>query len=200
MSTQAANDDLPITVEESLRRLEAENAELREELARLSARLTEVEGLADRDSLTPLLNRRALLRELERTRTFIARYGGAASLAYFDLDGLKAINDRYGHAGGDAALCAVADRLLGQVRASDAAARLGGDEFAAILMQADGFQAEVKAAALAEAMCAEAVPGLPASIRLRVSWGVAEIHPALEPEAILAQADAAMYTAKHARR
>ena len=200
MSTQAANDDQPVSVEDSLKRLELENAELRAELAKLSARLSEVEGLADRDSLTPLLNRRALLRELERTRTYVARYGGTASLAYFDLDGLKAINDRFGHAGGDAALRAVADRLLSQIRASDIAARLGGDEFAVILVQADGFQAEVKAEALADALCAEAVPGLPASIRLRVSWGVAEIRPELEAEAILAQADAAMYAAKHARR
>ena len=200
MSTKAANDDLLLLAEDPVPRLERENAELRAELARLAARLAEAEGLADRDSLTPLLNRRALLRELERTRTYVARYGGPASLVYFDLDGLKAINDRFGHAGGDAALRAVADRVLSQVRASDVAARLGGDEFAVILVQADGFQAEVKAEALAEALCAEPVDGLPASVRLRMSWGVAEIRPELEPEALLAEADAAMYAAKHARR
>jgi|KBSSwiStaDraftv2_1062776.scaffolds.fasta_scaffold141771_3 diguanylate cyclase (GGDEF)-like protein len=200
MSSQAANDDAPLVVADTLTELQRENGELRMQLARLEARLAEVEGLADRDGLTPLLNRRALLRELGRTRATVSRYGGAASLVYFDLDGLKAINDRFGHPGGDAALRAAADRILSQVRASDIAGRLGGDEFAVILVQADGFQAEVKAEALAQAICQEPVDGLPASLRLRVSWGVAEIQADLEPEDILAQADAAMYAAKHGRK
>ena len=179
--------------------LAQENAELRAELARLQARLAEAEGLADRDALTPLFNRRALMRELARARAVTERYGGPASLVYFDLDGLKAINDRFGHSAGDAVLRAVAERLIGHVRASDVAGRMGGDEFAVILTQTNGFQAEAKARALAEAIAAEPVEGLPSVLRLRVSWGVAEIRPEASPDAIVAEADAAMYAARHAR-
>lgn len=179
--------------------LARENAELRAELAALRARLAQAEGLADRDALTPLYNRRALMRELARILAAVQRYGGSASLVYFDLDGLKAINDRFGHAAGDAALRAVAERLIGQVRASDAAGRMGGDEFAVILAQTNGFQAEAKAAALAQAIAAAPVEGLPPVVRLKVSWGVAEIRAGSTPEAVVAEADAAMYAARHAR-
>lgn len=180
--------------------LARENAGLRAELARLQARLEEAQGLADRDALTPLFNRRALVRELVRTRDFAERYGAAASLAYFDLDGLKAINDRFGHAAGDAALKAVAAQLLGHIRGSDVAGRMGGDEFAVILAQTNGFQAEAKAEALAAAIAAAPVEGLPPSMQVKVSWGVAEIRPEAEPEAVIAEADAAMYARRAARR
>jgi diguanylate cyclase (GGDEF)-like protein len=178
--------------------LVAELAALRAELAETRARLAEAEGLADRDALTPLLNRRAFLRELARTQAFAERYGAPASLVYFDLDGLKAINDRFGHAAGDAALQAVAAQLMAHVRASDTVGRIGGDEFAVILAQTTGFQAEAKAAALAEAV-ADA-PELEPGVRLSVSWGVAEIAGAHAPEAVIAEADAAMYAARARRR
>lgn len=180
--------------------LARENAELRAELARLRARLAEAEGLADRDTLTPLFNRRAVMRELARSRDFAERYGGSASLAYFDLDGLKAINDRFGHAAGDAALLAVADQLRSHIRGSDMAGRMGGDEFAVILAQTNGFQAEAKAASLAAAIAGAAVDDLGDGARVSVSWGVAEIRPGVEPETIVAEADAAMYAARRQRR
>ena len=101
-----------------------------------------------------------------RTLAATQRYGGPASLVYVDLDGLKAINDRFGHSAGDAALRAVAARLIGHVRASDVAGRMGGDEFAVILAQTNGFQAEAKARALAAAIAAEPVEGLPPVVRL----------------------------------
>ncbi len=121
----------------AVQNLLSEIDELRGEVGRLKGRLAEVEDLADRDALTPLLNRRALLRELARIRTFSQRYGSPASLVYFDLDDLKGVNDRLGHAAGDAALKAVAERLLAHVRESDIVGRMGGDEFAVILVQAD---------------------------------------------------------------
>lgn len=195
----AADDPFPTPVE-ATSALMRENAELRAELARLRARLAEVEGLADLDTLTPLFNRRAVMRELARSRDFAERYGGTASLAYFDLDGLKAINDRFGHAAGDAALLAVADQLRTHIRGSDLAGRMGGDEFAVILAQTNGFQAEAKAEALAAAIAAATIDGLAAEARVSVSWGVAEIRPGVEPEAIVAEADAAMYAAKRAQR
>jgi diguanylate cyclase (GGDEF)-like protein len=180
--------------------LRRENAELRAELDRLNARLAEAEGLADRDALTPLLNRRAFMRELARGQAYAGRYGGPLSLVYFDLDGLKAINDRFGHAAGDAALKAVAERLAGHVRASDAVGRIGGDEFAVMLARTNGFQAEAKAQSLAEAVEAEPIEGFSPAVRARLSWGVAEVALGLEAEAAIALADAAMYAARRARR
>jgi diguanylate cyclase (GGDEF)-like protein len=174
--------------------------DLRGEVGRLKARLAEVEDLADRDALTPLLNRRALLRELGRIRTFAQRYGSPASLVYFDLDDLKGVNDRLGHAAGDAALKAVAERLLAHVRESDIVGRMGGDEFAVILAQADQVTAEAKAASLARAIEAEPVKFGDWSAPLHISWGVREITQDAEPEALVAEADAAMYARKRERK
>jgi diguanylate cyclase (GGDEF)-like protein len=174
--------------------------ELRGEVGRLKGRLAEAENLADRDALTPLLNRRALMRELARIRTFAQRYGSPASLVYFDLDDLKGVNDRLGHAAGDAALKAVAERLLTHVRDSDIVGRMGGDEFAVILVQADQATAEAKAASLARAIEAEPVKFGEWSAPLHISWGAREITQEAEPEALVAQADAAMYAKKRERR
>jgi len=199
MTHEAADPSPPAPPPEAAA-LARENAELRAELVALRARLAEAEGLADRDALTPLFNRRALMRELARTLAAVERYGGPASFVYFDLDGLKAINDRFGHAAGDAALKAVAERLVGHVRASDAAGRMGGDEFAVILAQTTGFQAEAKAGALAQEIAAQPVEGLPPVVRLKVSWGVAEIRAGRTPDAVVAEADAAMYATRHSRQ
>src|ERR1700735_3806146 len=98
-------------VKAAIQALLSEIDDLRGEVGRLKGRLGEVEDLADRDALTPLLNRRAFVRELGRIKTFAQRYGSPASLVYIDLDDLKGVNDRLGHAAGDAALNAVAERL-----------------------------------------------------------------------------------------
>src|SRR5262245_38651808 len=124
-------------------------AALRTEIASLKARLAEAEAAADLDPLTPVSNRRAFARALRRIAAYSARYGAPASVIYFDLDDLKALNDRHGHAVGDAALQAIAERLSRNVRESDVVGRMGGDEFAVALAHADLAVAEAKAAALA---------------------------------------------------
>jgi diguanylate cyclase (GGDEF)-like protein len=187
-------------VSAAVQSLLSEIDDLRGEVGRLKGRLAEVEDLADRDALTPLLNRRALLRELGRIRTFAQRYGSPASLVYFDLDDLKGVNDRLGHAAGDAALKAVAERLLENVRESDIVGRMGGDEFAVILAQADHATAEAKAASLARAIEAEPLQFGDWSAPLHISWGVREITQDIEPEALVAEADAAMYVKKRERK
>jgi diguanylate cyclase (GGDEF)-like protein len=186
-------------VQAAVQTLLGEIDDLRGEVGRLKAKLVETEGLADRDALTPLLNRRAFLREVGRIRTFAQRYGAPASLVYFDLDGFKAVNDRYGHAAGDAALQAVAERLLANVRTSDIVGRMGGDEFAVILVQADQAIAEAKAAALAQAIEREPIAFGDWTAPLHISYGVREISLDLDPETLVAQADSAMYAAKRER-
>jgi diguanylate cyclase (GGDEF)-like protein len=193
-----AEVDLTPAVRNAVQTLLTEVDDLRGEVAWLKARLAEAEGLADRDALTPLLNRRAFLRELSRIRTFAQRYGGPASLVFFDLDGFKSVNDRFGHAAGDRALQAVAERLVSNVRESDVVGRMGGDEFGVILVQADQAAAEAKAAALAEAIEREPMQFGDWSAPLHVSYGVSQIEAALEPDALVARADAAMF--QHKRR
>ncbi|HEY9218551.1 MAG TPA: GGDEF domain-containing protein [Phenylobacterium sp.] len=192
--------DLTPAVQQAVQTLLSEIEDLRGEVARLKARLNEVEGLADQDALTPLLNRRALMRELNRIRTFAQRYGSPASLIYFDVDGLKSVNDRFGHAAGDAALKAIAERLLANVRESDVVGRMGGDEFAVILAQADRFTAKAKAESLAALIQAAPVEFGDWSAPMRLSFGVKDISPEMEPEAIVAEADAAMYAMKRSRQ
>ncbi|MCX7588836.1 GGDEF domain-containing protein [Phenylobacterium sp. 58.2.17] len=193
-------DDLTPAVQSALTTLLTEIDDLRGEVSRLKLKLAEVEGLADRDPLTPLLNRRAFVRELGRIRTFAQRYGSPASLVYFDLDGFKAVNDRYGHAAGDACLCAVAERLAANVRDSDVVGRMGGDEFAVILVQADRETAEAKARSLAEAIEAAPIRFGEWTAPLHISFGVREISPELDAEALVAEADTAMFIRKRQAR
>jgi diguanylate cyclase (GGDEF)-like protein len=192
--------ELTPAVRQALQTLLTELDDLRGEVGMLKARLAEAEGLADRDALTPLLNRRAFVRELARVRTFAKRYGSPASLVYFDLDGFKAVNDRLGHAAGDAALNAVAERLLANVRESDIVGRMGGDEFAIVLVQADLDTALGKAASLAQAIEAEPLRFGDWTAPIQLSYGVAEITADADPEAIIASADTAMFGAKRVRK
>ncbi len=191
---------VPGALEARLERLAHERDAARAEAEGLRRRLAEVELLADRDPLTPVLNRRAFMRELHRAAAFCARYGAAASLVYFDLDGFKAVNDRYGHAAGDAVLEAVARGLLDSVRESDVVARIGGDEFAVLLAQAGIDAARAKAGRLVAALEAEAVGFEGCAIPVRLSAGVRSFEPGLTPARWLAEADAAMFVRKGAPR
>ncbi len=82
----------------------------------MGRRLAEAERLADHDVLTPLLNRRAFVRELQRAHRPDPPPQDPGQPDYFDLDDFKLINDHYGHAAGDAVLIAVAERLTSDVR------------------------------------------------------------------------------------
>lgn len=188
--------DLTPPVRAALGQLLTEIDELRREVTRLKKHLSEAEDLADQDVLTPIYNRRAFMREVARTIAYAQRYGVPASLIYFDLNGFKAVNDRFGHAGGDAALKAVARRLSAHVRDSDIVARLGGDEFGVLLVQADLAAAHAKGLQLAQAIEAEPVQSGDWMMPLHVTWGVVQIDPAASAEAMLAAADAAMYAKK----
>ncbi|MBP6547117.1 MAG: GGDEF domain-containing protein [Phenylobacterium sp.] len=191
--------DLTPAVQNAVKTLLTEIDDLRGEVSRLKSKLSEAETLADRDPLTPLLNRRAFIRELGRIRTFAQRYGSPASVVYFDLDGFKSVNDRFGHAAGDAALRAVAERLAANVRESDIIGRMGGDEFGVILVQADEATALAKAESLAQAIEASPIEFGDWSAPLHISYGVREINADIEPETLVAEADAAMFAAKRAR-
>lgn len=192
--------ELTPRVRDAIMRLMGEVDQLRNELNRTRHRLAELERLADRDTLTPLYNRRAFVRELSRAMAHVERYNRPSCLIYFDLNGLKEINDKYGHAAGDAALIQVGQILLDNTREVDVIARLGGDEYGVILSETDAQQGREKADHLAEAIRRRPLHWEGKSLPLDAAYGVYPLKPGEDPGSALAAADQMMYSHKLARR
>ena len=179
--------------------LHAEIERLRAEVAALTARAETAEALADHDVLTRALNRRGFMSVLSRSMAYCRRHEVEAALLYLDMDGFKGVNDGLGHAAGDAALMAVAELLLANVRESDAVGRLGGDEFALLLMNAGADEGREKARRLATAMETEGFVWEGKTVALGGSFGVRAYAGQTDPEVWLSEADAAMWLRKKAR-
>jgi diguanylate cyclase (GGDEF)-like protein len=188
--------ELTPRVHAALDALMAEVHGLRGELENARKRIAYLEDLADRDSLAPVLNRRAFVRELARMISFAERYGAPGSVLYFDIDGMKGINDRHGHAAGDAVLKRAAEALLGHLRGSDLVGRLGGDEFGVILARADADAAAAKAAALARSIRSDPVEWNGTTLRVGVSYGAYAFAGGEGVDEALDAADRAMYMHK----
>lgn len=176
--------------------LELRVAERTAELERQSARLEE---MATHDALTGLINRRYLMMQLNEALQRAERRGWVVALMFIDLDGFKAVNDRFGHAAGDAVLKEAAQRLKRHVRKEDAIARLGGDEFVILLNDANPFATQrIAEAALEELQSMTLVEGYP--VRISASIGVSSMQITTGgdhfAETLLTQADRAMYEAK----
>jgi diguanylate cyclase (GGDEF)-like protein/PAS domain S-box-containing protein len=157
--------------------------------------------LAGHDEMTGLLNRRRFQEELERGVTYAHRYGHPGALLLLDLDNFKQVNDTLGHHVGDLLVREVAARLRERVRATDVLARVGGDEFAVFLPQATRPQAERVAGELVSHVAGGPYLTAQTPVEARASLGVAPFEPRSEPadpEALLMQADMAMYAAKRA--
>jgi len=174
---------------------EAREREQAEALATLAG---ELEQLSLHDELTSLFNRRGF-EQLGAAALGAARKGETEICVLFmDLDGLKAINDRYGHAAGDQALIHVAKTLRGAVRSTDVVGRIGGDEFAAVIVGlslpvVDKLCDRVRA----ETMADEASPH-PITVSIGVATArVGELESLSE---LVTVADRAMYDGRHLRR
>jgi diguanylate cyclase (GGDEF)-like protein len=181
-------------------RLAAEVDQLAAALEAARARIVDLEARIDVDPLTETLNRRGFERELKRSLAYVKRYGVSAALVYLDLDEFKPVNDRHGHAAGDAVLKAVAAALVREVRASDVVARIGGDEFVVLLWNVGALDAAAKAVTLEAAVYATPVRFGASTLVVGASAGVAFIGPLDAPGEVLARADAAMYARKRERR
>jgi len=171
---------------------------LEDEIAGLREALAKAEAEAERDPLTGVLNRRGFVRELARAAAVLERHESPAALLFVDLDGFKGLNDRYGHAMGDAALAHVARLLEAHVRIEDRVGRIGGDEFAVLLSHADRAQAEAKAQSLAQLLAATPFQHEGLSHTLTASLGATPLAAGDSPEQALSRADEAMYAAKQA--
>jgi len=179
-------------------RLLAEIGRLRAQIAELENRVEQLDLLAHQDALVTLPNRRGFMRELERLVDRAKRYGESAALLYVDLDGLKMINDTFGHKAGDEALMQVAQLLVGGTRRSDVVARIGGDEFGLLLGHADEASAHETAGRLVDLIADCDFMHEGDALPLSVAIGVAMITAEDEPECIMARADEEMYRRKAA--
>ena len=181
-------------------RLLAEVERLAADLEASRVCISDLESRIDVDPLTETLNRRGFERELTRILAYVKRYAANATLIYLDLDEFKPVNDRHGHAAGDAVLKAIAAALTREVRASDVVARIGGDEFAVLLWNLPDADAGAKAVELERAVYATPVHWGASTMVVGASAGVAFVGPLDTPAEVLARADAAMYARKTERR
>lgn len=180
--------------------LAEENAALLSEIDLLRRKIIELEQLADTDTLTPLANRRAFLRAVDRAIRLAGRHETQTALAFMDLDGLKAINDAHGHITGDAVLLHISERLRGAFRATDLAARVSGDEFAILLDHLSEADARQRVGDLVQSLAADPIRVGQNELFICLSWGLTMIRPDDSVDVAMARADAAMYAAKAAQR
>ena len=170
----------------------------------LASYADEMKSLAMKDALTGLPNRTAFFEALERAGAHAQRSGTALAVLYFDLNGFKQVNDRFGHAVGDALLRDVAGQVQAELRTEDVLARLGGDEFVALLELDKAFRPpEQIAARILEVLAAlRSVEGDP--LELTASVGIVVVAgrdaAALGAERIVELADLNMYAAKREGR
>ena len=159
--------------------------------------LATLRPLADRDELTGLYNRHYFNTEARRQFGAWRRYGNPLSLIMLDIDHFKRINDKHGHAAGDAVLKALAATLLTQTRELDTTFRHGGEEFVVLLPFTDLTAALTKAQQIKDAIDTLTVPWRREKLRFHVSMGVAELRDSnWEPADLVAAADKALYRAK----
>ena len=185
-------DALVEAVERLIRLFSLIQSGLVEELLR--ARSSELEWLAHTDALTGLFNLRYLRQQVDHLLGLQQRYGHPFALLLLDIDGLKRVNDSFGHAAGDELLLGVAEAIRAATRSVDVPARIGGDEFCVLAPH----QTASRATVLGERLAAgieeiETADGAHVGVSIGV---VACPEHASEAERLLELADVAMYSAK----
>ena len=183
----------PVSGGEVLARVEAagRTKDLQQELVGQGMRL---ESLLREDTLTGLLNRRAILSQLAGMVSAARRHGHPLSIGILDLDNFKAVNDEHGHHVGDDVLVESVRAMREHLRAEDQLGRLGGEEFLVLLPDTESGAAQL----VAEKLRVE-VAAAPTPVPVTVSVGVASWADEA-PEALLRRADDALYRAKDAGR
>jgi two-component system chemotaxis response regulator CheY len=171
--------------------------------ARLRESRDQLQQIATHDSLTELLNRRAVYEEAQKELARASRKHACLSLVLLDIDHFKSINDRYGHPMGDEALRLVAATITRSLRPYDKVGRWGGEEFLVVLPGTDSEDALSVAERIRQNIATTVLPlGGGNTLVLHASLGVASALgiPALEIGTLISQADNALYQAKHEGR
>lgn len=171
-------------------------------LRRLFESQRKLMDLATRDELTGLGNRRYFMQRGEEALRLAARHGRPLSLLMIDLDKFKQVNDRFGHAAGDDVLKFLAVNLALHSRSTDTCGRIGGEEFAIVLPETALPEALASAERIREAVARTPVPTDQSAepISITVSIGAAMLAPGQSLDALLEEADRALYEAKGSGR
>ncbi len=163
---------------------------------RVEERTRELAALSVTDALTRIKNRRGLMDSLEQEMQRSHRYQQPLSILLIDLDNFKAINDQFGHNGGDAVLIATARILTGISRSADVVGRYGGEEFLAILPQTSEEEALQLGQRLCQEVAANRVSMNQREIAFTCSIGITELSPTDNRDELLQRADQGLYEAK----
>lgn len=176
--------------------LESYSAGLQETIAERTAQLEE---MSLKDMLTSLYNQRAFYDHLRREISSAERYQEVLTIAYFDLDGFKKLNDSYGHKAGDEMLEAVGASVLASIRESDIGCRVGGDEFCIILPRTSQIKAVDVVNRLIKKfeLASKKLPG-----KITFSFGVMTTGPEefVATDTLVKEADRLMYLSKKKTR
>ncbi len=183
------------------RQLAADEREILSDLARIVMTELELRLVATTDGLTGALSRRAFHDEAERALALARRHQHETSCILFDLDHFKAVNDRHGHASGDAVLSGSARLCRAMLRMADRLGRLGGEEFAVLLPHTGREGAMILAERLRQAIAGQSFEARDGRFGVTASFGVATLGPGPGDVAtMLRRADEALYVAKSAGR
>ncbi len=196
----AASLDVPLPGRTG-RALQETLTRLRESVLDTEQQRVLLKEVATHDGLTGLLNRRAAHEATEALLAGAHREGRAVIAMFVDLDGLKQINDNFGHMTGDAAIRLTAQALRAAARESDIVARIGGDEFL-VVGHARGNEADASALAarMQDAVASTLLPTASGPIALHCSVGISISTPEDDVESLVAKADQAQYQAKRRGR
>jgi diguanylate cyclase (GGDEF)-like protein len=160
------------------------------------ALMQEKERMAVHDGLTDVYNRRYLEIAIDRAIKEVDRRGGEVSVLFVDMDGMKDVNDTYGHETGDALLIELARLLTESCRASDVVARYGGDEFVVLMGETDAAGAAAVARKVAAAIAARNTAAPPPHLSASIGTHTAGAGAA---DSLLREADRKMYAVKRTR-
>ncbi|HDP33655.1 MAG TPA: diguanylate cyclase [Candidatus Hydrogenedentes bacterium] len=155
---------------------------------------------AAHDPLTDILNRRAVLENLERELARAQRYASGLGVGLFDLDHFKQINDKYGHQAGDDVLCGFVRLIMQHIRKYDIFGRFGGEEFLLIAPDPQDTAAENFFGRLCKNVAATPMPTRVGNISITVSVGVAVCQSDSSVDMLIANADMALFRAKETGR
>ncbi len=207
-------DQLSVTFDDMMRRLQRSQAELEERVVQRTAELqianeqlhAEVrertrmalllEETARTDFLTKLINRRAMVQQMQAEVARIERAEGVFSIVLVDIDHFKKINDNFGHDIGDEVLKAVSRAFEACVREQDIVSRWGGEEFLILLPNTTQIDAAEQAERLRQLLDSDQMKIDRYPHRVTASFGVSEYHNGQSVESLLKQADVALYQAK----
>jgi diguanylate cyclase (GGDEF)-like protein len=193
---QLAAGKLGVTVSASTRGRGMANR-LARAINTISEKLSETTDAAQTDKLTGVASRRALLVDLFNEVERANRYERPLSVAFVDIDHFKAVNDSYGHAFGDEVLRGVAQAIQANLRATDKVGRYGGEEFMLILTETNVEEGAVLTEKLRNIVAAQRFAVEDQTLSVTISIGIAGgVGARLTSDALVRDADAAMYSAK----